>query len=152
MRLFASAVAVLGGFLVFAVSTSAHAQQTSAAAQKLDAASARAAQETQALLGDQKAMQDYAKSHPDAAKAMGNVDSLTGGNAADSAAVYKLASDIFANMTKETGGDAGGMEKILAEAMKNPQAFANKLTPEQRAQLQSLTKSIESRAPTSNPH
>jgi hypothetical protein len=119
---------------------------------KLDHASENALQQTQAMLGNQKAMQDYAKTNPDAAKAMNQVSTLTGGNEADSAAVYKLASDIFSNMTKESGGDAGGMEKILAEAMKNPQAFASKLTPEQRQQLQSLTKSIESRAPSTAPH
>lgn len=119
---------------------------------KLDNASAKALQQTQALLGDQKAMQDYAKSHPDAAKAMNQVSTLTGGNEADTAAVYKLAADIFSNMTKETGGDAGGMEKILADAMKNPQAFAAKLTPEQRQQLQILTKSIQSRSPSTVPH
>jgi Spy/CpxP family protein refolding chaperone len=97
-------------------------------------------------------MQEYAKTNPDAAKSMNQVSTLTGGNAADSAAVYKLASDIFASMTKETGGDAGGMEKILADAMKNPQDFAAKLTPEQRQELQRLTKSIESRAPSTVPH
>ncbi len=134
------------------VATFAALASTAHAENNLDPASEKALHETQALLGDQKAMEAFAKSSPDAAKAMNQVNTITGGNAADSAAVYKLASDIFTNMTKESGGDAGGMEKILSEAMKNPQSFAEKLTPEQRQQLQSLTKSIESRAPSTAPH
>lgn len=126
----------------------AHADQ----AAKLDPASAEALQQTQAMLGDQKAMQEFAKTNPDAAKTMNQVNTMTGGNEADSAAVYKLAADIFSDVTKESGGDAAGMEKILADAMKNPQAFAAKLSPEQRQQLQGLTKSIESRAPSTVPH
>ncbi len=138
--------------LVASAAISAHAQQQQQQQPKMDDATAKAVQETQAMLGDQKQMAEWAKTHPDAKQVMNNVSSLTGGNEADTAAVYKLASDIFANMTKETGGDAGGMEKILADAMKNPQAFAAKLTPEQRQQLQNLSKSIDSRAPTSAPH
>ncbi len=98
-------------------------------AKSLDDASEKALQETQALLGDQKQIQDFAKTNPDAAKANSNVQTMTGGNSEDSANVYRLASDIFGDMTKETGGDAAGMEKILANAMKNPQAFADKLSP-----------------------
>jgi len=147
MRLHLAAFAAFSVMTLLAASQPAHAQQ-----KKLENSEAQALQETQAMLGDQKQMQEWAKTHPDAKQSMNNVSTLTGGNEADSAAVYKLASDIFANMTKETGGDAGGMEKILAEAMKNPQAFASKLTPEQRQQLQNLSKSIESRSPKASPH
>lgn len=142
------------GRWIFAVLTSVifsstlNAQETKA----LDASSAQALQQIQALLGDQKQVRDFAKTHPDAAKADANVQSLTGGNSEDSAAVYKLASDIFSNITKESGGDAGGMEQIMANAMKNPQSFADKLTPEQKVQLKSLTNKIEARSPTSNAH
>ena len=119
---------------------------------ELDNASTAALKQTQAMLGDQKAMQDYAKTNPDAANSMSQVKTLTGGNDADSSSVYKLASDIFSSLTVESGGDAAGMEKTLAEAMRHPQSFAEKLSPDQRRQLQSLTKSIESRAPSNAPH
>jgi hypothetical protein len=123
-----------------------------AKAAELDHASEEALQKTQAMLGDQKAMQDYAKTNPDAAKTMNQVSSLTGGNEGDSAAVYKLAADIFATMAKDSNGDPAAMQKALTEAMKNPQAFADKLSPEERQKLQSVSKSIEARAPSSGPH
>ena len=121
-------------------------------AKPLDDASTTALQQTQAMLGDQKQIQEYTKTHPEAAKANSQVQSLTGGNSADTAGMYKLASDIFGNMTKDSGGDEAGMQKTLANAMKNPQAFAEKLSPDQQAQLKSLSTNIESRQPTSNPH
>jgi hypothetical protein len=81
--------------------------------QPVDDSSAQALQQTQALLGDQKQVQEYAKTHPDAAKANSNVETLTGGNAESSAGVYKLASDIFGDVTKESGGDAAGRLRVI---------------------------------------
>lgn len=121
-------------------------------AEDLDRASSQAVQETKALLGDPAALQNYAKDHPEAAATQSQVNSLTGGNAVDTAAVYKLAAEIFANMAKDTGGDTASMQKTLTDAMKNPAAFAEKLSPDQRRELEALTKSIESRHPTSSPH
>jgi hypothetical protein len=135
-----------------AVAAFLFATQSFAQQKPLDDASTKALQQTQALMGDPKAIGAYAAAHPDAQKANSDVKSLTGGNAEDSAAVYKLASDIFGNMAKESGGDAAGMSNTLAQAMKNPQAFADNLTPEQKAQLKTLTTHIESHAPTSAPH
>lgn len=129
------------------ISFNAHAQQ-----HELNANDAKAVQETQAMLANPAAIQAYAKDHPEAAAANNQVQSLTGGNAADSAAVYKLANEIFSNMAKESGGDAAGMQKTLQDAMKNPQSFADKLSPDEKAQLKELANKIDSRAPTSAPH
>jgi len=52
--------------------------------------------------------------------------------------IYGLAADVFANITKEAGGDPEKMQKLLNEAQKNPAAFAEKWTPEQKAKLKDI--------------
>lgn len=145
-------------FLAFACSVVCHslvASQASAQVAGADRsadATATALQQTQSLLANPQAVAEYEKTHPDAAKANANVQTLTGGNTQDTASLYKLAADIFENVVKESNGDPAAMSASLAQAMKNPQGFADKLTSQQQTELKSLTQKIESRAPTSAPH
>ena len=147
-------------FLAFACSVVCHSLVASQASAQVagpdrsaDAtATATALQQTQSLLLNPQAVAEYAKTHPDAAKANANIQTLTGGNTQDTASLYKLAADIFENVVKESNGDPAAMSAALAQAMKNPQGFADKLTPQQQTELKSLTQKIESRAPASAPH
>ncbi len=136
---------------VFILAASVSAKADPQANSQTDA-NAQATKDTQAMLQDPKAVADYAKAHPEAAKAHANVESLTGGNAQDTSDVYKLSSDIFESISKESGGDPAKMQELLAQAMKNPKAFAEKLSPEQRAHLKSISTNVESHAPASAPH
>lgn len=67
--------------------------------------------------------------------------------------IYGLAADVFANITKEAGGDPEKMQKLLNEAQKNPAAFAEKWTPEQKQKLGEIGTKIPtpSTARPSNP-
>jgi hypothetical protein len=52
--------------------------------------------------------------------------------------MYGLASDIFEDMVKQAGGDPLKLQQMVIEAQKNPQAFAKKLSPSQRAQIKGM--------------
>jgi hypothetical protein len=114
----------------------------------LDKDANKAVQDTKAMLNDPSQINAYAKENKEAAQANDNVKALMGGNAADTADVYKLSADIFENLATESGGDPAAMQKMLAEAMRNPAAFAQKLSPEQRARLTELAGKAEAHKPS----
>ncbi len=52
--------------------------------------------------------------------------------------MYGLSADLMAVIEKESGGDPDKMMKILEEAQKNPEAFYNRFSPEQKAKLKAI--------------
>lgn len=57
--------------------------------------------------------------------------------------IYGLAGEAMQNLVRSTQGDTAKMEKILQAAEKNPEAFANSFTPEQKKALRELSNKIE---------
>lgn len=131
--------------LTLSVSHAAFAQSSG-----LDANSQKALDETKAMLNNRSQIDAFTKSNSEAAQADQNVKALMGNNAADTSAVYQLSSDIFETIAKQTNGDPAAMQKLLSEAMKNPAAFAQKLTPEQRAKLSGLAQKAEAVKPSAS--
>ena len=77
----------------------------SAHGEALDAASTEALQKTQQLLSSPEQRQDYINKNGKAASADKMVDQI-GGDSMAKEGVYKLAGDVFAELVKETNGDA----------------------------------------------
>ena len=132
--------------MILLSSTASFAQN----AKPLDANDQKALEQTKAMLNDRKQVEAYTKTNKEAASADQQVNALMGGNSADSAEVYKLSSDIFDKLAQDSGGDPAAMQKILADAMKNPSAFAQKLSPEQRAKLGELAGKAEAVKPSAS--
>ena len=63
--------------------------------------------------------------------------------------IYKLTSMIFQRLAGEQGGDAAKMQTLVDKALKNPEAFADQFTPEERKLLKEIAGSIEK--PKSSP-
>ena len=98
--------------------------------------------ETQTLLKDQKKLEAEGLTTPEAKKAHQQAKDLMG-NAANTEALYSLTSDIMGSLVKEAGNDPAKLQELLAKAMKDPNAFASKLTPDQLARLKELSKKVE---------
>ncbi len=115
---------------------------TPALAEELDAATLKALQDTQNVLKNPalRAAQPEAKS-PDAQAVQKQIEIL-GGGGANSEAIYGLASDVMADLVKKSAGDPDKMQQILNQALKNPEAFANSLSPQQQQQIRELAKKL----------
>ena len=111
-------------------------------AEDLDKASKEALDQTVDLLNDPQKIEEAKKSDPKAKQADKTLDSL-GFSASEKSEVYGLSSQIFEQIVKEANGDPAKMQKILMDAMKDPEAFAKKWTPEQKAKLKKLTSDAE---------
>jgi uncharacterized alpha-E superfamily protein len=66
-----------------------------------------------------------------------------GGNAANQQKIYELAAKVMADLAKSGNSDPDKMMQILEKANKNPEAFANTFSPEQKKMLQELAAEIE---------
>lgn len=119
---------------------------TTATAQNLDGDSTEALAKTQELLNDRQKIKSETANNPKAKQVDENVQFLMGSEE-DTAAVYKLASEIFGDMAKTSGGDGDAMMKLLEQAQKDPAAFAKKFSPEQLAKLKELAGKAEGRSP-----
>lgn len=62
-----------------------------------------------------------------------------GGSAANQDEIYKMSADILGNMK---GMSVDDINKVLAQAQANPEAFAKTWTPEQLKKLQELAAKI----------
>lgn len=119
-----------------------------AAADDLDSASREALDKTESLMKTPAERQKYIDAHPDAKAADKKIDDLTG-DPQTKEMMYKTSGDIFADMVQKTNGDPEKQKAILDEAAKNPEAFYNQLTPEQKDQVRDLaTKIQQSTRPT----
>lgn len=106
-------------------------------AQDMDASSEMALQQTQQLLENPNVRNEAIRKSDSAQAADAKLREVAGSEA-NTQEMYMLASQIFANMAKDSGGDPAKMQEMVQRAMSNPEAFANSLTPEQRAQLKDL--------------
>lgn len=59
--------------------------------------------------------------------------------------IYQLAAQIMENLVREAQGDPDKMQQILEQAHKNPEAFANRFSEDQKRKLKDLAKKIEKR-------
>jgi len=75
-----------------------------------------------------------------------------GGNAANQQKIYELAAKVMADLAKNGNSDPDQMMKILEKAGKDPEAFANTFSPEQKKMLQELAAEIEKSKPTKPVH
>ncbi len=112
------------------------------AADDLDSASTEALGKTQQLLRSQSERQQYIDKNAPAQSANKKVEDLTS-NPKTQDDIYNLSSDIFGDMVKTTGGDTAKQTQMLNDAMKDPEGFYNKLTPEQKAQVRGIANTIE---------
>jgi len=104
----------------------------------MDANILKALEETQAVIRNPGERADVAAKSPAAQEAARRVDML-GGSAENSEAIFELAAQIMGDLAKQTGGDPDKMQQILDQAAKNPEAFGNRLTPQQKQKLHELS-------------
>jgi hypothetical protein len=95
-------------------------------------------QKVQRDLVDPKRRKDMIKD-PKAKDADANVQKL-GGTEANQQMIYELAAQVFGNMKDKSPDE---MMKILEQAQRDPAAFAESWSPEQREKLKRLGQSIE---------
>ncbi|MDZ4661033.1 MAG: hypothetical protein SGJ18_05380 [Pseudomonadota bacterium] len=111
-------------------------------AEELDKPTQQGLEQTVDLLNDSEKLEAVKNNDPKAKNLDKNLDSL-GFNAQQKKEVYGLSAQIFEQIVKETKGDPVKMQKLLEDAMKDPEAFAKKWTPEQKAKLKGLSAEVE---------
>jgi hypothetical protein len=102
-----------------------------------------ALKDTQRLLADPAALQQFAKDHQDANQAMQQISEITKGNEQQSGELSAISSRVFADIVKESNGDSATMQMKLQMALKDPAAFMRTLSPEQRARIVNLTSELQ---------
>ena len=100
------------------------------------------AEETSAFLKDPAARQAVIQQDPDARKADQAVKQLGLGPKGE-ARVYGLSAGIFENLEKETSGDAERLTRTVNELVRNPASLEQKLTPDQKREIENLSQEIE---------
>lgn len=108
----------------------------------LDPASQEALSKTQYLLHDKKKRDEAISKDAKAQNADAFVKKITGGDSKLDSEVYALAADVFAAVVKDAKGDPAKMKEAMDRFSKNPEGFASKWTPEQRAKLKQLSEKI----------
>jgi hypothetical protein len=68
---------------------------------------------------------------------------MMGNDASSKQDLGNTAASIFGDLAAKTGGDPEKLKKLLEEAKKNPEAFANQLSSEQKASISEMAKKIE---------
>lgn len=138
-----------------AVGSKAHAQAGHGAAvqrqhgsqPRLDNSSEESLKRTQDLLRNQRRLESEGLQTPEAKAQHQRAKELMG-SPENTAALYDLSADIFGPLAAEAGGDPVKMQEILQKALANPEAFAARLTPEQRARLKDMATKAEARKPS----
>ncbi len=113
----------------------------------LDANDEQALAETQRLLGDQKALEAFAKENPDAKKALDQAALTTGGDKKKQSEMNAISADVFKDMVKSSNGDSAAMQEKLQQALKDPNAFLQQLSPEQQKRIRELASELEKQQP-----
>lgn len=130
--------------LLLIVGLSFHLEAQTSPPNTLDPASREALEKTSELLKDKKSREAVVSKDPNAVKADHSLKSLMGSEAMSEEA-YALAAEIFPMIVKEANGDAAKMIEILSSYSKNPNALAEKWTPEQRDKLRKLSEMISAK-------
>jgi hypothetical protein len=118
--------------LAFLVAATAHAQDTDEALAK-----------TKALLESPEQRDAFIQKNAKARAADEQATAAVAGSQADKQELYGIASSIFEDLVKETGGDPEKLTARLTEAQANPEAFFNHLKPEQQARIKAESKKSE---------
>lgn len=111
---------------------------------KLDAHDEKALGQTKALLTDKAAREQAIKSDPKAVQADAFTKKVAGEKTED---VYALATKIFERLVRKYNGDTDKLKQVLADAQRDPAAFANEFTPEEMA----ILKDVAAQLPQSKP-
>ncbi len=121
--------------ILFAISFSAHAQ--------LDQHQRQGLEDTKTLLKDKKQRDDFIKTEKKAQEVDAKVDALAG-TSKNKEEIYGISAEVMEKLTVETGGDPAKMQKILDEAMRNPEAFYNKYFDDKaKARVRGVATDIE---------
>lgn len=115
--------------------------------QQTDQATQNALEQTQQMLNNPAFRDKAVKENSETRKAHDSVNKLTGGNQNLNNQVYGLSSNIFGDLVRQAGGDEAKLLQLMQEAQKNPDAFANKLTPAQREEIRKLASEIAPPSP-----
>lgn len=99
---------------------------------------AKAIEEVQKAMASPDFSKKAAAESKEAAQVANYVSEISG-NPELEREIYKLAAEVLGNMK---GQNINQMQQILNEAKNNPEAFANKWTPEQRRKLQELSQKL----------
>ena len=125
-----------------------------ASAGELDAPSTAALAKTQALL-QTPAEREKVVNETGAAQTVDAEVKAMAGNPANTENIYKLSSDIFADLVKQTNGDPMKMQQILMDAKNDPKAFYEHLSEKNRNSLHDIAGKISDspaiRKPATNP-
>ncbi len=145
-RVRVAVIQILAGLaLFFAVISSGSAQTNSLPAsggQQLDPASLEALMKTMEMMQDPTQREHHLREQGGKAQRVDqNISNLVR-TEEQKQAIYVLAAQILQKMVSEHKGDPAALQKAVQEGMKNPEVFFKNLTPEQRAQIQSLSKDI----------
>ena len=114
--------------LAFLVSLSAYA----------DSETRKAVEEVQSQMQSSSFQENAAKESKEAAAVRKHVKELSG-NSSNEQDLYKLAAEVLGNMKDNSPEE---MQRILQEAQKNPAAFAESWTPEQKKRLKEISERI----------
>lgn len=112
------------------------------AAETFDKSTQEALDGTMELLRSPGKRDDAIKGDAKAKAADAQVKALAG-DPATTQKLYELSALIMENLVKQANGDPEKMMKILEAAQKDPSAFANTWSPEQRQMLKDLGQQIE---------
>lgn len=114
-----------------------------ALAEPTDKANQQALEQTQQLLKD-KDLRNKAIEGSDSAKA---ADSYVKKSSSDPDGVYSLSAEIMADLVKQTDGDPAKLQKLIDEARRNPSAFGENLSTEQKEKLKKLAQPRQAESP-----
>ena len=109
--------------------------------QTLDPASAEALATTLRLLADPLARGQLIATDPAAATVDRQVQSMAG-SAQLAQEIYGLAAEVFADLTRSSGGDPRRLGEALERAKTDPAGFAAMLRPETLERLRALSTKI----------
>ena len=97
---------------------------------------------TQRLMTDPAKREKALAGDAKAAEADAKLREITNGDPKKVEAMYQMASQIFGEMAAKHVADPDGgdkaMEKIMADAQRDPAAFMKTLSPEQQAQIEAM--------------
>lgn len=111
---------------------------------ELDKYNQDALNKTQEMLRNKSQRDAVIKNTPQAQEYIQKMNQM-GMNGSQQDKTFDITADIFGTLVKDSNGDASAMQKLLLNAQKDPQAFYNSLSPEQKKMIQSLGLEMEAR-------
>lgn len=129
------------------LAASALAFVPAARGEDLDAATLEALEKTQAMLRDPELRKGENAKDPQAVKTQESVKSFAG-DAKNEQKMYEMSADIFGDLVRKTGGNADRLKAATKDAGKDPAAFYDSLSPEQKKRIHDLSIEIEKSNPS----